>query len=90
VGATVSLCGLSVTDGNGGIWNSGTLSVSHCTISNRWYSGIHNRGTLTLDNSTVSDNNGAGPGGGVFNDYPGHMTISNSTISGNIYGNGKR
>jgi hypothetical protein len=38
----------------------------------------------------VSDNNGAGPGGGVFNDYLGHMTISNSTISGKINVNRKR
>jgi hypothetical protein len=83
-GATVSISGLTVANG-AGIENTGTLTISSCTISSN-HEGISNQGTLTLNNATVSDN---GPGGeedsgvgGIVNDL-GRLTINNSTISHN-------
>jgi hypothetical protein len=44
--------------------------------------GIYSLGTLTIDHSTIRGN-GAGIGGGIFNDA-GTVTIDDSTISGNV------
>ena len=74
-GATVTVSGLIVADGNVVGVNSG--------------GGIKNSGTLTLDNSTISGNSitrdnvhsVSGDGGGIFN--TGTMNVRNSTISGN-------
>ncbi len=74
-GATVTVSGLIVADGNVAGANSG--------------GGIKNSGTLTLDNSTISGNSCtkdnvqfvSGYGGGIFN--TGTMNVRNSTISGN-------
>src|SRR5262249_53519644 len=69
-GATVSISGLSITNGyngssfdGGGIENLGTLTVSDCTISGNM-------------------NESAYGGGGIYND--GTLTVSNCMISGNI------
>jgi hypothetical protein len=77
------------TGTGGGIFNSGTLTVSSSTLSgNSVYGGlgggIDNRGTLTVSDSTLSENsavNAGGQGGGIYND--GTLTVSNSTLSGN-------
>lgn len=83
---------LTVTDGgNGGISNSGTLTINHSIVSgNSSYNGIGagilNGGAMTISHSTVSGNvavkafavpNGAG----IHNQ--GTLTISNSTVNGN-------
>ncbi|HEV3259445.1 MAG TPA: hypothetical protein VG013_21440, partial [Gemmataceae bacterium] len=104
--ATVTLFGLTITngqayvygghagDGGGGIRNSGTLTVSHCTLSgNSATAGggaIFNDGTLTVSHSTLSGNSvnylGFGlplGGGGIFNNNYGTLTVSHSTLSGN-------
>jgi hypothetical protein len=94
--ATVTLSGLTITQGSGtgsgaGIYNTGTLTVSQCTLSQNHAGmdggGIWNNGTLTVNQSTLSDNqaaatlnNGSG-GGGIFN--AGTLTVSNSTMTGN-------
>jgi CSLREA domain-containing protein len=71
------------------------VTVRDLTISGSRLSGIQNLGTLTLRNVTVSGN-GAGPadrGGGIHNGAEGCegfcigggiITMSNSTVSGNV------
>jgi hypothetical protein len=86
----VALSGLTITNGNGSvfggaIYNTGTLTVSDCTLSgNRAEFGgaIMNQdsSTLTVSGCTFSGNQ-ASFGGGIFT-Y-GNATISNSTFSGN-------
>jgi CSLREA domain-containing protein len=65
--------------------------------SQQFGAGIHNRGWLQLTRSTVRDNSistgltGGGQtstGGGIFNWQTGFVTISDSTISGNIANRG--
>jgi hypothetical protein len=107
-GVTVTIAGLTIANGRawdfpgayfgGGIYNTGTLTVSACTITGNTAffrgAGIYNRGTLTVVGSTLtgnvsndSGNWGDGPpatlGGGIYNDAAGTATISNSTISDN-------
>ena len=99
--ATVSISGLTISNGassisGGGVLNSGALTVSNSTFSGNSTSsgngggGIYNGGALTVSNSTFSGNSaGAGlGGGGVYN--AGTATVSNSTFSGNSgnYGGG--
>jgi formylglycine-generating enzyme required for sulfatase activity len=95
-GRTVSMAGLSVVGGGGwmldgaGISNSGTLALSHVTVSDNtafgamggpWGGGIYNVGILQVDSSTVSRNSAYSGGGGIYNS--GTATLVNSTISGN-------
>jgi hypothetical protein len=86
----VALSGLTIANGNGNgslggaIYNTGTLTVSGCTLSgNRagWGGAIMNQdsSTLTVSGCTFSGNQASG--GGIFT-Y-GNATISNSTFSGN-------
>jgi fibronectin-binding autotransporter adhesin len=99
-GVTLNLNKLTVADGNsaaldgGGIYNSGTLTVSNSTFDGNSAAlnggGIYNSGTLTVGNSAFSNNsaNWAG-GGGIYNS--GMLTVSNSTFSSNsatYYGGG--
>ena len=100
-----TVSGLSVIDGygfniggaaglGGGVDNQGTLTLSHCTISQCWGGGngggIFNTGTLTLNQCIVSNNiaktPGSGNGGGIYN--AASLSIFNSTISGNTTGAG--
>ena len=104
-GATAVFTGLTISNGQGnsnnyegavssaagGIFNQGTLTLIHCTISHNSAgfsgAGIENLGTLTLTDSTVSGNNcGSGFGGGISN--LGTLSVSSSTISGNHAGVG--
>ncbi len=93
-GVTATIGGVTITGGNapsagGGIYNSGTLTLTDSTISsNTAPSGggiFNNSGTLTVSDSTVSGNT-AGAGGGIFN--AGTLTVSNSTVSGNTASGG--
>jgi predicted outer membrane repeat protein len=93
VGATVTIDGLTITNGSapndsgGGILNQGTLVLSNSTVAENSAfdgGGIANGGTLTLRASTVSDNAADGSfslGGGIYN--RGTLAISGSTIAGN-------
>jgi hypothetical protein len=98
-GATVTLSGLTITGGvapaGGGIFNSGTLTVSGCTISSNLavfqypYSGvsagggIYNAGTLTVSGCSILGNEAYdGYGGGIYN--AGTATVSGCTLSGNF------
>jgi fibronectin type 3 domain-containing protein len=93
-GSTAALDGLTVAGGQstygGGISNTGTLTISNCTVSDNFASeyggGIFNTGTglLTISDSLVSGNtaDGARAGGGVC-DYGGLLDITACTITGN-------
>jgi hypothetical protein len=94
--ATVTLSGLTISNGNGattagtygplggGILNQGILTVSGWTISGNSIpaegGGIYNAGTLSVSSCTVSGNYGA-YGGGIYN--AGTATVSGSTFSDN-------
>ncbi|MEO8429180.1 MAG: choice-of-anchor Q domain-containing protein [Verrucomicrobiota bacterium] len=95
-GGTVSITGLTVTDGAelaltgtaGGINNLGSLTLSNSEIigntSNRGGGGIWNYGTLVLNNCRVSNNSGE-LGAGIWNEG-GQTTANNCTIDGNSGG----
>jgi len=95
-GMTVTLSNVTISNGSaasgGGIDNSGTLTVSNCTLTGNSATGyegggggIFNSGTLTVTGSTLSDNTASSQadalGGGI--DNSGALTVSGSTISGN-------
>lgn len=97
----VNIAGLAITNGRvandlgGGIKNYGTLTLSHCRVSqnqgtnNSSGGGIFNAypGSLTLSNCVVSDNTAGISGGGLYN-YLATLTIVNSTIAANNATNG--
>jgi len=91
LGAMVNLSNLTIAHGNGGIDNSGTLTITNSTFSGNGANiggGIENEtgATLTVTSSTFSDNSASG-GGGIENS--GTLTVTNSTFSGNsAFGNG--
>ncbi len=78
-GATVTVSGLIVADGNAQRDSRGLLSSG---------GGILNRGILTLDSSSIIRNNSgdqnSASGGGIANFNGAMLTISNSTLSNNI------
>jgi CSLREA domain-containing protein len=93
-GGTNTLAGLTIVDGSagngGGIFTSGTLTVSGCTFSGNASSGtysssgggaIYNSGTLTVLASTFSGNSAVIGGGGIRSS--GTLTVNQSTFSGN-------
>lgn len=83
--------------GNGGvIFNqlNGTTHITHSTLSgnksNTQGGAIQNVGTVTIDQSTISNNQttnaSSGNGGGIMlfqGSGTGHVTVTNSTITGN-------
>jgi hypothetical protein len=102
--ATVSISGLTVTNGNvfgsgGGILNDhATLTISNCIVSGNTANnggGIYSNGrsgsaTLVIVDSILNANS-AGNGGGVYNDgVTGNatLTVSNSMLGANSAGNG--
>lgn len=95
-GFNLSMNNVAVTGGtDNGIKNDGTLSLTHCAISNNQgvYGGaVNNTGTLTITGSTVTGNTAnpipgerggynGGYGGAIYNS--GTLTISRCTISNN-------
>ena len=77
----------------GGIENQGSLTIANSTIygNNTLFAGggINNGGPLTISTSTISTNaarfKGFGNGGGIYTGgATATLTISNSTISGNV------
>jgi CSLREA domain-containing protein len=98
-GANLTINNVTVRNGNvaasgGGILNSGTLTMTNCTVSGNSATGfgsggggIRNQGTLTMTNCTVSGN-GASDGGGISN--VGTLTMTNCTVSGNSAPGGSR
>jgi fibronectin-binding autotransporter adhesin len=94
-GATVSISGLTIENGNaasgvgGGIENVGTLTVNDSTLSGNSASeggGIYNDGTLTVSDSTFADNSASEAGAGIYNTNI--LTVSDSILSDNSAKNG--
>ncbi len=100
-GVTASITGLTISGGQaagngGGVNNSGTLTLTDCTVSGNTAvygagtalgGGIYNNGTLTLTGSTITANRASGYyfasfGGGLFNS--GTLTVTGSTIAANF------
>jgi CSLREA domain-containing protein len=97
---TVTISGLTVSNGNafsqngGGIQNgSGTLSVTNCTFSSNSASpgsggAIYNdSGTLSVNNCIFSNNSTQNRGGGIYNNT-GTLNVTGSTFTGGISGSG--
>ncbi len=101
-GATVTVDGLTISDGNagnsgygGGIESVGSLTVDHTAITgNRAAAGgglTNAGGTLTVEHSELSDNTDSGYGGAGINNggvrnVPGTVTIEHSTLTDNFGG----
>lgn len=92
-GRTVSMSGLTISNGRisafgAGILNSGTLKISECTVSGNTAigfvsgGGIFSDGTLVANGVTFSGNS-CDFGAGLALYPPGTSTITNCTISGN-------
>ena len=92
-GKTVTISGLTITNGNatggngGGIYNDqATLTVTNSTLSSNSAGGggggiYNNVGTLMVTNSALSGNSG----GGIYNNV-GTLIVTNSTLSSNSGG----
>jgi hypothetical protein len=77
---TVAISGLSIRNGQNGIWNEGTLTVSDCVVSGNSYEGLLNDYSLTVSDCVVSGNSGDGIG----NDHA-TLTVSNCIVTANSY-----
>jgi hypothetical protein len=91
--ASVSISGLTMADGGGGLLNNGTLTISNCVVSGNYAlqqgGGIANNGNLVVSNSLFSGNTSEYyDGGAIFNH--GTLTVSYSSFSSNnaYYGSG--
>ena len=81
---TATISGLTIRNGQTGILNHGTLTVSNCAVSGNSEVGLFNDGVpsvLTVSNCVVSGNSG----GGIFSSYPCYSVI-HCDVSGNSYG----
>ena len=83
-----TIVGGTLSNAGGGIYNSGTLTVTNSVISDNFGGtpfgggGIYNNGTLTVTNSTFTRNIAIHDGGGILN-YQGSATVINSIFSEN-------
>ena len=91
MGASVSLSGLTISGGGGGletggaINNEGTLNLSGCTLSGnaaRRGGAVFSTGTLNIEGSTFTGNTAIG--GGAISSSNGFLNVSTSTFNGNI------
>jgi predicted outer membrane repeat protein len=88
--AEVVLCDLTVTGGaaacGGGIYNRGSLTVSHAVISGNTATDggaiLNQFGELVMDDSIISDNTASGAGGGIKNDR-GAVELAECVLSNN-------
>jgi predicted outer membrane repeat protein len=91
-GFVVTISALTIANGSsntraGAVDNSGTLTLSNCTIrdSNAGTTGggvYNNGGTMTVDRCTLQNNRAGTSGGAITNSF-GTLTITNSTITNN-------
>src|SRR6266496_788844 len=92
-GKTVTISGLTITNGTGGIYNDNAmLTLSNCTISGNSGDGISNfafygESYLQISDSVVSGNSGRGISNvASYEGSSAGLQISNCTISGNSGG----
>ena len=79
---TATISGLSIRNGQAGIWNDGgTLTVSNCAVRGNSEGGLFNDGILTASNCVVNGNSGVG----IFSHYR-VLTVIHCDVSGNSYG----
>ncbi|MBW2255036.1 MAG: hypothetical protein JRI25_10615 [Deltaproteobacteria bacterium] len=94
-GVDLSVKGLTISDGDGGVAGGGLyitgasdVTVTECTLSANHadYGGAaylsDDAGSLTIDKSTVTENTADDSGAGVYVDA-GSLTITNTTLSDN-------
>jgi predicted outer membrane repeat protein len=83
---TAEFNNITITGGNGGIINFGTLTLNDCKVdgnnSTTVGGGIYTGGSLELSGTTVSNNSSQSFGGGIYV-YQGSLTISNSVVEFN-------
>jgi hypothetical protein len=80
-GKTATIFGLSIRNGQTGIWNEqGTLTVSNCVASGNSGGGLYNDHAT----SNVSDCIVSGNSNGVYNNA-GTLSVNNCVLSGNLY-----
>ena len=78
----VTLNGLSIVGGGCcGIYNYGTLTLSHSTVRDTEGDGIGNGGNATVTDSVVVDNRDAG-----ISNYGGRLTVLHSLVARNVVG----
>ena len=101
-GGMVSVSGGSFTNNvaveGGGLWGSGSLTVTSTVIEGNQATGdadeqfegggglFNQGGTMVVDDVTLNENDATGPGGsggGIFNNGDGSLTVRNSTLSAN-------
>jgi hypothetical protein len=89
-GKTATVSGLSIRNGQVGIWNQGTLTVSNCAISLNSVVGLLNdHATVSVSNCVVSGNSLGGLSNDASHGPNEHtfdvatMTITNSVVSDN-------
>ena len=94
--ANLTLSGLAIQNGNdpssnggGGIFNSGTLTLINSLVANNKAllgGGIYNNGgVVTITDSTISNNRAdVGDGGGIYNASLSQLQLTNTTISSNF------
>jgi hypothetical protein len=78
-GASVTISGLTIGDGNGKVYSYGY--GGNAEQNDGEGGGILNLGTLALSGCTVTSNNSSWRGGGIYN--AGTMTLGSCTVSGN-------
>jgi hypothetical protein len=79
---TAAISGLTVRNGQLGIWNEGTsTTVSDCVVSGNVYYGLVNDYVLSVSNCTVSGNSG----GGIYNDHA-TLIVTDCVVTANSYG----
>jgi hypothetical protein len=89
-GKTVTISGLTIRNGQVGIWNQGTLTVSNCAVSVNSAVGLLNdHATVSVSNCIVSGNSLGGLSNDASHGPNQHtfdvatMTITNSVVSDN-------
>jgi hypothetical protein len=91
-GATVVIKGVTITSGDTGIANSGTLTVANCVIRSNGLrrdlgrhvrGGIWNDGELLVMDTAIFDNHSS-DGGGILNSAAAVATVRHSVIENNL------
>src|SRR4029077_5753308 len=90
LGNTVTISGLTITNGSSGVYNDGgALTLSDCTVSGNSGPGVRNdslngSATMTIANSAISGNFGVGVSNSAHHaGATSSLTVSNCTVSGN-------